>query len=161
MPKQSRPREGAPVGWTTDDWATPVDVIRKLEAEFGRFDLDPCATDETAKADSYFTKEEDGLAQHWSGLVFVNPPYSNVTPWVEKAIAECALGNARSLLLLPNNTDTAWFHDLVLKHCHVRFLRGRIAFLGHDGEPVKGNRGGNIIVMASDHNLDWAMGFHL
>lgn len=161
MPKTSRPREGAPDWWSTDDWATPPEFIAHLEAEFGKLDLDPCATDDTAVADHYYTKVEDGLSQPWEGLTFVNPPYSNVLPWVAKAIAEREAGRARSLLLLPNNTDTAWFHDLVLKKCHVRFLRGRIAFLGHDGHPVKGNRGGNILVLVSDRNLDWAMGFHL
>lgn len=161
MPRRSRPRPGAPDGWSTDDWATPPAFVAALEAEFGKFDLDPCATDQTAKADRYFTIEENGLVQPWAGLVFVNPPYSNVAPWIEKAIAEWEAGRARSLLLLPNNTDTTWFHDLVLAKCHVRFLRGRIAFLGHDGQPVVGNRGGNLLVLVSSDPLDWAMGFHL
>ena len=161
MGKQPRPRPGAPDGWTTDDWGTPPSFVAALEAEFGRFDLDPCATDATAKADRYYTREENGLVQDWSGLVFVNPPYSNVVPWVEKAIAECRAERACSLLLLPNNTDTAWFHDLVLRWCSVRFLRGRIAFLGHDGQPVTGNRGGNILVAATYLDDHRKMGFHL
>jgi site-specific DNA-methyltransferase (adenine-specific) len=161
MPKASRPRDGWPSWWTTDDWATPPEFIATLEAEFGTFDLDPCATDETAKARNYFTREEDGLQQDWSGLVFVNPPYSNVVPWVEKAIAECRAERACSLLLLPNNTDTAWFHDLVLRWCSVRFLRGRIAFLGYDGQPVSGNRGGNILVAATYREDHRRLGFHL
>ncbi len=161
MAKQPRPRTGAPAGWTTDDWATPQTFVDKLEAEFGPIDLDPCATDATAKAPLYYTKEENGLLQPWGGLVFVNPPYSNVKPWVEKAIVECQQGRACSLLLLPNNTDTVWFHDFVLRWCNVRFLRGRIAFLGHDGQPVSGNRGGNILVAATYREDHRRLGFHL
>lgn len=162
MSKKPRPRQGWPDWWTTDHWGTPQPFVDALAAEFGPIDLDPCASDDTAKADVYYTPEENGLVQPWTGLCFVNPPYSDVRPWIEKAIAEKDAGRARSLLLLPNNTDTSWFHDLVLRRgCHVRFLRGRIAFLGYDGQPVDGNRGGNILVLVSDRNLDWAMGFHL
>ena len=150
MPRTSRTRPGAPVGWTTDDWATPPALVEGWAREFGRpFDLDPCAADATAKADLYYTKEENGLAQPWSrggGHIFVNPPYSDPEPWIRKAIAEWLEHDAVTRLLLPNCTDTSWFHDLVLPHGSVRFIRGRIGFLGYLGTPIGSPRSGSILV---------------
>ena len=48
------------------EWSTPQDFFDKLNEEF-HFDLDPCATDENHKCDTYFTKEQDGLKQDWGG----------------------------------------------------------------------------------------------
>ena len=48
------------------EWATPQDFYDKLNSEFG-FNLDPCATRETAKCKTYFTPESDGLKQDWGG----------------------------------------------------------------------------------------------
>ena len=52
-----------PDWWTSDEWATPPEFVAALEAEFGPFDLDPCARAGSAKAPGYYTKEDDGLAQ--------------------------------------------------------------------------------------------------
>lgn len=49
------------------EWSTPQDFFDKLNEEF-HFDLDPCATDENHKCDTYFTKEQDGLKQDWGDI---------------------------------------------------------------------------------------------
>ena len=54
----------------TDLWATPQDFFDDLNAEFG-FTLDACALPENAKCERYFTPEQDGLAQEWSGTSMV------------------------------------------------------------------------------------------
>ncbi len=59
----------------TPEWATPQDFFDKCNEEFGSFTLDPCATAENAKCARFFTKETDGLAQVWSGICWMNPPY--------------------------------------------------------------------------------------
>jgi phage N-6-adenine-methyltransferase len=162
MPRTSRPRAGAPDGWTTDDWATPPEFLSALEREFGPFDLDPCATDATAKAEQYYTIAEDGLVQPWFGQVFVNPPYSAPEPWIIKAIREVAEGRARRVfLLLPNATDSGWFHNHVLRCCKVRFLRGRIRFLGPEGKPVGSPRAGNILAVVTQYDDHELRSFHL
>ena len=76
----------------TDEWATPQELFDKLDAEF-HFTLDPCSTDENAKCLKHYTKEQDGLAQDWTGeRVFCNPPYGRKMPaWIEKC-AEHAHG---------------------------------------------------------------------
>lgn len=137
-----------PKWWTTDHWATPVDVVRELEREFGQFDLDPCATKKTAKASNYFTPREDGLKQRWRGRVFLDPPYSKPAPWLQKAIEEVSAGSAGIVVaLLPSDVSTGWFHDLVKGRAEIRFWRGRIRFIGWQGTPIDRPRNGNILAI--------------
>lgn len=113
----------------TDEWPTPQDFFDRVNARLGPFDLDVCATPENAKCDRYFTKEQDGLAQEWSGKVWMNPPYGRaIGKWVKKAY-ESSQSGALVVCLIPARTDTAWWHDFVSKG-NVRFIRGRLKFGG-------------------------------
>lgn len=115
---------------TTPEWATPQPFFDKLAAEFGGFDLDPCATSENAKCTVFYTETEDGLKQPWQGKVFMNPPYGReIGHWVEKAYA-ASLAGCLVVCLLPARTDTAWWHNYVMLADEVRFVRGRLKFGG-------------------------------
>ena len=46
----------------SDQWATPIDFFRELDAEF-HFNLDPAADENNHKCDTYFTVKENGLLQ--------------------------------------------------------------------------------------------------
>ena len=135
-----------PDWWTSDEWETPPEIVDEEEERGGRFTLDACCRPATAKADEYYTGEDDGLAQQWTGRVWCNPPYSNPAPWVIKAVESVRDGDAREVvMLLPAATDTGWFHDLVLPYADVHFRRGRIKFLGWDGKPRGTPKAGSII----------------
>lgn len=45
-------------------WCTPPDFFTELDREF-HFDLDPAATDKSAKCVKYFTQADDGLSKDW------------------------------------------------------------------------------------------------
>ena len=115
----------------TDQWATPLDFFREINAEFG-FDLDPCADEENHKCERYFTKEQNGLLQDWGGCrVFCNPPYGKeIGACVEKAYHEGHKEGTLVVLLIPARTDTKYFHDFILNRAEVRFVRGRLKFGG-------------------------------
>ena len=115
----------------TDEWATPLDLFRQLDQEFGPFTLDPCATAQNAKCSTYFTKEVNGLTRSWGGhRVFMNPPYgAQIGNWMRKAWQEsqrCPI----VVCLVPARTDSAWWHDYAMKGA-CRFIRGRLRFGGH------------------------------
>ena len=114
----------------TDLWETPQEFFDKLNAEFG-FTLDPCATPENAKCEKYYTKEDDGLKQDWSGeTVFCNPPYGRaIKDWVKKCYEESKKENTTVVMLIPARTDTSYFHDYIYnKAKEIRFIRGRLKF---------------------------------
>lgn len=111
------------------DWATPQDLFDDLDLEFG-FTLDPCADASNHKCPRYFTKEQNGLAQDWTGeRVFCNPPYGReIGLWVKK----CAEHSGLAVMLIPARTDTRWFHEYIYHkpNVEIRFLRGRVKFEG-------------------------------
>jgi site-specific DNA-methyltransferase (adenine-specific) len=113
----------------TSEWSTPDSLFKDLDAHFGPFTLDPCATPENAKCPHFFTKEDDGLKQNWSGRVFMNPPYGRqIGKWIEKAYQE-SLRGVMVVCLLPAKTDPQWFHRWCVKGS-VRFIEGRVRFSG-------------------------------
>ena len=114
----------------TDQWETPQDFFNQLDREL-HFTLDPCADDTNHKCDRYFTREQDGLQQDWSGeVVFCNPPYGRKAgKWVQKCFEEVYQGGCKcAVLLLFANTDTKWFHDYVYHKAEIRFIKGRLKF---------------------------------
>lgn len=113
----------------TDLWATPQDFFDALNAEFA-FETDVCALPENAKCARYFTPEDDGLAQEWTGTCWCNPPYGReIGKWVQKA-AESAENGATVVMLLPARTDTRWFHQYIYGKREIRFIAGRLKFGG-------------------------------
>ena len=113
----------------TDLWATPQDFYDRLHEEFS-FQTDVCATDENAKCANYYTAEMDGLAQPWSGVCWMNPPYGRtIKAWMRKALESSSHG-ATVVCLVPARTDTAWWHDYAMKG-EIRYVRGRLKFGGH------------------------------
>lgn len=110
----------------TVEWPTPDTLWKPLNDEFG-FTLDVCATPENAKCARYFTKAQDGLAQEWQGVCWMNPPYGReMVGWLKRAEAEKANG-VTTVALIPSRTNTGWWHDVVMKN-EVRFVRGRPKF---------------------------------
>jgi len=70
---------------TTDDYLTPRWVFDELGVEF---DLDVAASafGDYVPARRRFTKHDDGLSQPWEGFVWMNPPFSQASPWVRRFI---------------------------------------------------------------------------
>ena len=118
-----------------DCWETPPKFFEELNKEFD-FDTDVCALPENAKCPHYYSPEVDGLHQNWTGTCWCNPPYGRqIGKWVEKAYVSSLLG-ATVVMLLPARTDTAWFHDYIYGKAEIRFVRGRIKFVGaNSGAP--------------------------
>jgi site-specific DNA-methyltransferase (adenine-specific) len=111
----------------SDEWATPRDLFRELDAEF-HFDLDPCATPETATCARHFTPADDGLAQTWTGRVFMNPPYGRtIGAWMRKAWEASQTTAELVVCLVPARPDTRWWHDYA-ERGERRFLKGRLRF---------------------------------
>lgn len=110
----------------TDEWSTPDWYVDGLRTEFP-FTLDPCASHDNHKCSAYFTKAENGLLQDWGfHCVFVNPPYSQVAAWMEKAF-KAAQSGATCACLVPSRTDTRWWHSWAMRG-EIRLLVGRLKF---------------------------------
>ena len=108
------------------------DAARAVRAASTRVSitLDVCATRANRQCARYFTPEQDGLRQRWTGACWMNPPYGRaIGVWVKKAHQE-SLRGATVVSLLPARTDTTWWQDYVMQAQQVRLLRGRLTFVG-------------------------------
>lgn len=102
-------------------FATPEYLKEAIDKEFG-ITLDPCPLNSSFDP----ATDQDGLLLNWDGHhVFCNPPWNNISPWVEKALESSAL----TVFVLPARTDTAWFHRLYNAGAEIRLFRKRVRFL--------------------------------
>ena len=113
-----------------NDWETPIEFFNELDKEFN-FTLDVCANETNHKCKRYYTEKEDGLSKSWEGeTVWCNPPYSakEQNEWVKKCYEESR--HTTVVMLLPARTDTERFHKYILPYAEIRFVRGRLKFVG-------------------------------
>lgn len=99
------------------DIRTPIELFNKINEQFN-FNLDPCDSNEKENwlgiKSFNQNRNENGLEKKWFGNVFINPPWSNIFPWIKKAEYELKKGNCNfCVFLLPNRTETKWFHHII------------------------------------------------
>ena len=122
-------RNGALFDSKKQTWQTPRYVFDPLNNEFD-FTVDAAASHENAMLSHYWTEEDDGLVQDWTGhRVWCNPPYNNYqVPFVMKG-AECKADIA--VFLLPVRTSTILWHTYIFPIASdIRFIKGGITFVG-------------------------------
>lgn len=120
----------------SEEWATPQAFFDALDAEF-HFDCDMAATAENAKCLCYVPREQDALSKRWEvygRVLWCNPPYGReIGRWFAKARQAQAVG-ATVVMLAHARTDTRWWHEYVQGIAdEVRFVKGRLRFVGPDG----------------------------
>ena len=130
-----------------DEYGTPQEFFNKWDMRYN-FTLDPCATPKMAKCDRFFTKKDNGLIQSWENcVVWCNPPYSKLKPWVMKARDESFNNGATVVMLIPARTGTSMF-KICWTAKEIHFVEGRIRFVGApDDAPFP------CIVVVFDHEI--------
>lgn len=136
-----------------DLWRTPPALFACLNAEFC-FQLDAAAAPHNALCRKFITAEQNTLETPWDdylsipGYVWLNPPYSDITPFVKKAAAESA-NQIGTVMLVPADTSVGWFKEAIQTASEVRFITaGRLAFINPvTGKPVSGNNKGSMLII--------------
>lgn len=127
-------------GRSRQDYSTPWPFIHAVEKRFGKIDCDLAASVDNRKAETCYMEEQDSLVQPWHNigamgglsrhcLLWLNPPFANITPWAKKCYEESLLG-AHILLLVPASVGSNWFAEYVHEKARVMFLRPRLVFEG-------------------------------
>lgn len=156
LPSIKPRREAERPSADSDDWFTPMKLFDQLYQEFFfTVDAAGCVGAPVSRAiGRWYDVKADGLKQGYDReRVWCNPPYSDIAPWVERALISIVSGEAELwTLLLPSWTDRAWWHDFIepnrfgrtTVHVEVRFIRGRVKF-GYPGNPeAKGKAQGGF-----------------
>ena len=127
-----------------DLWQTPKAIFKSLDKEFN-FTMDVAASEENKLCKIYYGEKSSALCNYWDKTNWCNPPYSNINPWVEKAIKECERGKT-TVMLVPSDTSVKWFKRAYQSCNEVRFISGRISFINAETQrPVNGNNKGSVL----------------
>lgn len=144
-----------------DLWSTPSELVAWMESEYGDYDIDAAASKENAVCEKFYSKETNCLKRWWGSNkhIWLNPPYSNITPFVKKAIEQMEHNNQIDILL-PCDTSTGWFYEAQQRAAEIIWITGevyqedgteysrtgRLAFTSAlTGKPVQGNNKGSVI----------------
>lgn len=122
---------------------TPLWFMQALARRFGFVpDLDVCAEGRTAKAPAYYSIDEgcNSLVLPWAPKNWCNPPFSDITPWIEKAHAEAQIG-AVSYSIFPDTPETGYCRRSFELATHIYHMPFRMRFLRPDGTPFLDKRG--------------------
>ncbi len=118
----------------TDEWYTPPYVF---EAMGVTFDCDVASPGQHVTpwvpARRFITKQTRGLARHWSGMVWMNPPFggrNGLVPWLEKFMA-----HDNGVALVPDRTSAPWWQTYVPQADCVLFVAPKIKFIDVTGNP--------------------------
>lgn len=144
-----------------DLWSTPSELVAWMESEYGDYDIDAASSKENAVCEKFYSKETNCLKRWWGSNkhIWLNPPYSNITPFVKKAIEQMEHNNQIDILL-PCDTSTGWFYEAQQRAAEIIWITGevyqedgteysrtgRLAFTSAlTGKPVQGNNKGSVI----------------
>lgn len=114
-----------------DLWRTPVEIFNALDLEFG-FYLDAAADWNNTLCSQFINEKRNALESEWVsyGAIWVNPPYSDITPWVKKAAEQCRRQLQVVVMLVPADISVGWFSLALCSVDEVRFIiDGRIQFV--------------------------------
>jgi ParB family chromosome partitioning protein len=143
----------------TPEWYTPAEYVEAARAVMGRIDLDPAScpmANETVKAGTYFTKDNEGLLQSWHGRVFLNPPGGLVREFWRHLVGETAGMYWDSTGAV---TEWVWIgyslqqlqtlqtdgHGPIRCALSICYPRKRIAFVNEAGQPSRAPTHANYV----------------
>jgi phage N-6-adenine-methyltransferase len=144
------------LGTGENEWFTPREWIDLARHVLDAIDVDPASNplaQQTVKAATFYSKDDDGLSKDWHGRVWLNPPYAQpyIAQFADKMLAELAAGHVtQSIMLTHNYTDTSWFQKLAARADAICFTRGRIRFESPAGDLAAPTQGQAFFYFGDD-----------
>jgi hypothetical protein len=142
-----------------DTARTPEHIVAPARKEAGgQIGLDPAtiALNPIGALESYsLQRSEDGLKLSWTHdrdgrlilAIWINPPYSDIMPWLERAVETVRANPAvRIWILIPASTDAEYGRYALAHASAVCFLNKRVRHLRADGELMGSPEFGSMIV---------------
>ena len=133
------------------EWFTPECFIKSAKLVMGTIDLDPAscaaANNDIVHAKQYYTLENSGLEHEWYGNIWLNPPYNNPLPFIDKL---CKSNINQAIVLVNNCTQTKWFKELVLNASAIVFTGTRTKFIKPGKELSPSMQGQAIVYIGKD-----------
>ena len=142
----------------SNQYYTPPPIIDAARQSMGAIDLDPASSDaanKVVKADRYWTRDTDGLAQQpWKGGVWLNPPFGGglLRRFTTRLIAEHELGNVtHAACLTPMVGGGLWIDEIARAATAVATLQQHLPWWGPAAK--SGSALAHVVWLLGDHNL--------
>ena len=113
-----------------DDWYTPKWIFDTLGLTFDLDVASPPTPVPWIPARHFYTAADDGLSQEWQGLIWMNPPFSKMTPWADRFREH---GNGIALLPLTHNR---WTQNIWTSEAAIHLLPSTLKFVKADGREM-------------------------
>jgi site-specific DNA-methyltransferase (adenine-specific) len=133
-------------GPSSNYFETPDFFFQKYNKIYN-FQFDLSANKSNKKCERFFSEQDDSLKQDWhkiNGWLWLNPPYSPLKPWIQKAQQEFKKG-AQIVVLIPPIMNTRYFKEVL--PTKIIMVVGRIPFLNPDKVPMRGNSHDSCLVV--------------
>lgn len=139
------------------EWYTPAEFVDAARTVMGGIDLDPasCAdANKVIRAERFYGEADNGLAQEWSGRVWMNPPYANGT--IDKfctKLRDAYVGDqiSEAVVLVNSATETGWFQSLGRVANAICFPSRRISFWRPDRDVTMTGLQGQAFLYFGEH----------
>ena len=138
----------------SNEYYTPSEYIEAARELMGGIDVDPASCEiaqRIVKASVYYTKEDDGLSQRWSGRCWLNPPYGKIGSessqghWGQQLLSRFETGEvSEGVLLVRSGVGYKWFEEL-WDAVPVCFIRERVSFIRADGSSAGQSKQGTAL----------------
>jgi phage N-6-adenine-methyltransferase len=124
-------------GRSKQNYQTPVEFLEAVRdrLQINHFSWDLAADAANKVAINFYTEADNSLRPEltWNPYpgcwAWLNPPYADIAPWVEKAAREAQKG-AHIAILVPSSVGANWWRDWVNPYAYQTHLNGRIKFVG-------------------------------
>jgi hypothetical protein len=135
MPKQKPHRSKQVVG-------TPRNFLDAVEKRFGPIVVDLAATKRnrvvmrwigpgSKECRDFFSPALPLILMRLGGLMWLNPPYSNIGKWAAHARQLARLAGVKIAFLVPASVGSNWFANDIFAGGLALFLSPRLKFVGH------------------------------
>jgi hypothetical protein len=115
-----------------DECYTPKWIFDSLGLQF---DLDVASANHpliSVPAHNKYTIDDNALELEWYGRIWMNPPFSKVTPWIDRFIQ-----HDNGVGLVPLSSNGRWVNKLWDSQVAFCYLPSNLAFVGASGHEVK------------------------
>lgn len=131
------------------EYYSPSSIIEAARQTMGSIDLDPASSiqaNKAVKADRFYTEQDNGLAQPWSGNIWLNHPFGRVQNriWIKQLVMSYKDNRVKQACCITYAcTSEKWFQPLF--DYPMCFLSPRTGYVLPDGSILKGVTKGSVV----------------